>query len=279
MAKNEVAVVEEDENQLPAYLQGDTKYENEDNFDSSDVVIPRIKLLHGTSDEVDQYDHARAGDFWHTGLDESLGAEFTFAVADRRKKVLLMPPITDQNYSGPLARADDAKTWDRMGSWDVRIKNVKQPITWEIDNLDVEKSGLLRFGTSNPDDEDSPPAATLYYDYLIYLPERPDLGMAVLSLARTQIKQAKKGLNDKIKMHQDNGRPMQALLFKAKSFDDSANGQDFKNLMFTSAGFVRDTKVFEMLREHRGALANLRIQDEGQDDRPNPEGDDGEGDF
>lgn len=273
----EVATID-DAGGVPAYLQGGS-YQNDDNFDSSDVVIPRIKLLQGTSPEVDEYDEAKTGMFWHTGLDVPLGDEFRFIVADRRKKVLLMPPINDANYSGPLARADDAKTWDQKGEWQVRIKNVKQPVTWRIDDLDVEKSGLLKFGSSIPDDEDSPPAATLFYDYLVYLPDHPDMGMVVMSLARTQIKKAKRGLNDKIKMHADNGRPMQALIFKAKSVDDSADGQDFKNLMFMSAGFVQDEALFNQLREYRGALSNLKIQDEGDHGGKDPEGDSHEGDF
>lgn len=263
---------------VPDYLQGGN-YQNEDNFDSSDVSIPRIKLLQGTSPEVDEYDDAKSGVFWHTGLDVPLGEEFRFIVADRRKKVLLMPPINDSNYNGPLARADDAITWDQTGEWQVRIKNVKQPVTWVIDDLNVEKSGLLKFGSSIPDDEDSPPAATLFYDYLIYLPDHPDMGMAVLSCARTQIKKCKKGLNDKIKMHSDNGRPMQALVFKCKSVEDVADGQEFKNLMFTSAGFVQDKALFDQMREYVGALSNLKIQDETETDGKEPEGDSHEGDF
>lgn len=277
MAKNEVALKEENTSQLPAYLQNN-QVVNDDNFDQSDVVIPRIKLLQGLSTEVEQYDEAKSGEFWHTGLDISLGKSFRFIVGDRRKKFLLQAPI--QDGQGLLARADDAQTWDRTGSWNVKIKGVKNPVVWEITTTDVEESGLTKWGTSIPDDEDSPPAATLFYDYLVELPDYPELGPAVVSLARSQIKKAKKGLNDKIAMQANNGRPMQALIFEANSVEENSDGQDYKNWMFKSAGFVQDEATFKRMVEYRGALANVKIKDEGsyEGDEAQPQ-DDGKGSF
>lgn len=277
MAKNEVATIKED-SALPAYLQNFDGPVGEDNFDSSDIVIPKIKLLQGLSEEVDTFDEAKMGHFWHTGMDVSFGESFRFVVADRRKKYLLSAPIEDGQ--GVLARADDARTWDRTGSWQVKIKHVKKPVTWEITDKDLIKSGLTEWGTYNPEDEDSPPAATLFYDYLIFLPDYPELGPAVLSLARSQIRTAKKGLNDKIKLHATNGRPMQSLVFEAKSKDDSADGQDFKNYSFRSAGFVQDESLFKLAREHMGALADIKIKDEGDHETSSTQtADDGKGDF
>lgn len=262
---------------LPDFLKGQVVDDGSDNFDDSDVVLPKIKLLQGTSEECTIYDNARPGIFWHTGLDVPLGESFEFVIGDRRKKYLLSAPIEDGQ--GVLARADDAKTWDRTGEWSVKFKGKKQPITWTIDNLDVAESGLTNWGTQDPSDEDSPPAATLFYDYLIFLPNNLEYGPAVMSLARSQIKQAKKGLNDKIKMNKTQGRPMQALVFGAKAIDDSADGQDFKNWKFLSAGYVQDEGLYNMAREHAGALANVKIQDEGDTGQPTDPVDDGEGDF
>lgn len=272
-----VAKPEADKDQLPAYLQGYQGGISEDNFDSSDVVLPRVKLLQGISGEIETFDEARTGHFWHTGLDISLGESFRFVVADRRKKYLLSAPIEDGQ--GVLARADDAKTWDRLGKWNVKIKGVKNPVTWEITDLDLVKSGLTGWGTYNPDDEDSPPAATLFYDYLVFLPDYPELGPAVLSLARSQIKTAKKGLNDKIKLHATNGRPMQAIMFEATSKTDTSDGQDFKNYVFRQTGFVQDEALFNLAREHVGALANIKVQDEEVSESNRAPADDGEGDY
>lgn len=260
MAKTDIATTTRDQESLPAYLQGQVVGRGEDNFDASDVVLPRIKLLQGTSAEIQTFDAAKIGDFWHSGMDMSLGTSFRFAIADRRKKYLLMAPI--QDGQGILARADDAKTWDRTGKWNVKIKGVKDPVTWEIADKDLQASGLASWGTMIPSDEDSPPAATLFYDYLIFTPDFPELGPSIMSLARSSIRKAKKGLNDKISLQGNNGKPMQSLMFQASSVDDSADGQDYKNWQFQSAGFVQEESLYNLLRDHRGALANIVIQDE-----------------
>jgi len=276
MAKTDVAVATPINSDLPAYLQ-DTNVVNDDNFDSSDIVIPRIKLLQGLSAEVEQFDHAKSGHFWHTGLDQDLGDSIRFIVADRRKKYLLQAPLADGQ--GILARSDDAVNWDTTGSWQIKLKGIKQPVTWAIEDTNVLKSGLTKWGTSNPDDEDSPPAATLFYDYLVYLPDHPGIGMAVMSLARSAIRPAKKGLNDKIKTHADNKRPMQALVFEAKSVEETGDEGPYKNWLFSSAGFVQDPALFDQMCEYRGALASLRIQDEGDTGESDNDHDDGQGDF
>lgn len=246
----------------PSYLaqfegQGNV---NKDNFDQSDVVIPQIKLLQGLSKECEAFDAAKAGLFWHTGFDIPLGAEIQFVVCSRRKRFLLVAPIDDGQ--GILARADDFITWDRTGEWKVKIKDERQPVVWKIGDKNVAKSGLDQWGTYNPNDPNSPPAATLFYDYLILLPERLDLGPAVMSLTRSQIKRARKGLNDKIQLHGSAGRPMQALNFIAKSVGDrNSSNQDFKNWMFTGAGFVNET-LFNTAREYASSLQQYRVQDE-----------------
>jgi hypothetical protein len=262
MTKTEVAVATPADNEkLPAYLQGNGPIQNEDNFDQSDITLPRIKLLQTQSTEMQTYPGiAKLGHFWHTGMDIDLGPQIRFIVCDRRKKYLLVAPITDGQ--GILARADDALTWDKVGKFTVKIKNVKEPQVWEIKNRDVAASGLTDWGTSVPSDEDSPPAATLFYDYLVLLPDHPDFGPAVISLARSSIKPAKKGLNDKIAMHGSNGRPMQALMFDAVAVSAGDAGQEYQNWMFKSAGFVQDEKLFKTAQDYRGALANIIVDQE-----------------
>ena len=276
MAKNEVAIPEKDNTQLPAYLQGGG-YKNEDNFDSSDVTLPRVKLLQGISPEVTSFDTAKAGVFWHTGADLALGEKIRFIVCDRRKKYLLSAPLEDGQ--GVLARADDAKTWDRTGEWSVKQKGVKHPVKWAITDADVLKSGLTEWGTYNPEDSESGPAATLFYDYLVLLPDHLDLGPCVVSLARSSIRTAKKGLNDKISMHGNNGRPMQALVFEASAKDDQSDSGAYKNWLFKGDGFVQDEALFRQALELKGSLALTRIADEADTGEQRAPADDGTGKF
>lgn len=275
--KTDVALVNNDN--APAFLGG-YAVPQEDNFDSSDVVIPRIKLLQSQSGEVQTFDNARIGEFWHTGFDMPLGTNFRFVIADRRKKYLLVAPLADGQ--GILARSDDAVNWDRLGEWQVKIKGVRNPVTWSIDTKDVLKSKVLQWGSSNPENEDSPPAATLFYDYLVFCPDMPDLGPSVISLARSQIRKAKKGINDKIALHRTHGRPMQALIFSASSVEEHGDEGPYRNWSFQSAGFVQDEAFFKQMLEYRGALSSVVVQgeaDAADDGKSSGTADDGEGKF
>lgn len=262
MTKKTEVAVKEDSN-LPSYLQGVQYDQQEDNFDSSDIVLPQIKLLQATSQEVTNYEEARTGEFWHTGMDMPLGTEVEFVIINRKKKYLLVAPMDDGQ--GVLARADDAKTWDRTGKWEIKIDR-KNTVTWEITDRDVKKSGLAEWGTFDKDDENSPPAATLFYEYLVLLPDHLDLGPAIMSLARSAIQPARKGLNDKLRLHQSAGRPMQAIKFKARSTAERNNaGQDFRGWQFLGAGFASE-EVFNEAYNLSKVLTDYIVKDEGQVD-------------
>lgn len=262
------------DNTLPSYLQGQEHQIDKDNFDASDVVLPQIKLLQGTSAQCTDFEKAQPGIFWHTGMDVPLGEEINFTIISRKKKYLLQAPLDDGQ--GILARAEDAETWDREGEWTVQVDK-KTKAKWVIDNLNVEKSGLTAWGTFDPEDENSPPAATLFYEYLVILNDHLDLGPAVISTARSQIKQAKKGLNTKIDFHQNAGRPMQALVFTGKPITENGDAGDYFNWNFASGGFAPE-EVFNSAMKFKDTLTEYKVQDEGNQDEAKPQ-DDGEGEF
>lgn len=270
MTNKDVSTVKDNAG-VPSYLQNYTGEQTRDNFDQSDVVIPRVKLLQGLSKECDMFDDARPGRFWHTGMDKDLGEAIDFVVITRNKKYLLVAPLDDGQ--GILARADDFKTWDRLGKWEVKLDK-KTTVTWEIKDLDVQKSGLDQWGTYDQDDPDSPPAATMFYDYLVLLPDYLDLGPVMMSLTRSQIKNAKKGLNDKIELHRGAGRPMQSIRFTANSVNDQSDSGDYKNWQFVGNGFV-DEALFNQAMELAKSLTTYKIQgEEDTDERPKATSDD-----
>lgn len=253
MAKAAVPATRDTSEQLPDYLRKGVAVDNKDNFTAADFVIPRVKLLQGISKEVETFEAAKAGIFWHTGLDMPLGDNFRFVVCSRNRKMLLVAPIEDGQ--GVLARSEDCAKWDKVGKWEVKVKGQKKPQLWEIDTLNVAESSVAKWGSKINGDEDSPPAATLFYDYLVLLPDYPELGPTLISLARSQIKVAKKGLNDKIELHKSAGRPMQSVLFQTKAVDDSSDGQNFKNWAFTGAGFAPEP-LFLKAADLKDVLAN-----------------------
>ena len=93
---------------VPAYLQGNGPVDLEDNFDSSDIIIPRIQLLQGMSDAVKEYG-LPPGSFFHTGIEEVV-PDMDFVIVARQKRYMLVAPMEDGR--GVLARAEDAKYWD-----------------------------------------------------------------------------------------------------------------------------------------------------------------------
>lgn len=256
-----VAVVSEKPSYL-ADLEKKGPIGSQDNFDNTDIVVPRVKLLQSNSAECEAFDTAKTGRFWHTGFDFNLGEHVDFVVCSRKKKYLLVAPMEDGQ--GVLARSENFTDWDRLGSWDIKIKGIREPVKWTIGDTNVIKSGLDKWGTFNPADENSPPAATLFYEYLVLLPDHLDFGPAVLSITRSAIRRAKKGLNDKIKLHESAGRPMQSLVFRAAATDDkNADGQGYKNFSFTSNGFASEA-LFKQAMELKDALRDYRVADEEQ---------------
>lgn len=256
----DVAVVEDKPSYLAA-LEEKGAVQSNDNFDSSDVVIPRIKLLQGISPEVTAHDDAESGHFWHTGFDQDLGDELNFLIVSRKKKYLLVAPMDDGQ--GVLARSEDAVTWDKLGRWEVCLNKEHKVMThWEIADLNVKKSGLADWGTQKEGDDDSPPAATMFYEYVVILPDFPELGAAVISLARSSIKPAKKGLNDKIELQGSAGRPLQALVFRARTTgDQNGAGQAFNNWQFAQNGFAPE-ELYNKAVALAETMGDYKVQDE-----------------
>ena len=248
---------------VPAYLQKlDTPVRLDDNFDSTDVTIPRVGLLQGQSQVVKDIAEAQPGVFWHFGFDMKLDP-LRFIVVYRRKRALLVAPMPDGR--GVLARAEDAKTWDRLGDWPniVIDRKTKTTAHWKITDRDVARSGLLNWGTSNPSMDDSPPAATLFYDYVVLLPDHLDLGPAVISLARSALRKAKKGLNDKILLYARSGKPVHSVIYEATVTEESGPEGAFYNWQFGSVGYANEA-LFNIAGEAADAMrdTSFAVQDE-----------------
>lgn len=256
--KKDVAVVEPAGTALaanvPDYIKG-MKNAVLPGVDASDLILPRIKLLQAISTEVETYDAAKAGIFWHNVLGEPIGPEFDFVVCSFRKKYLLMAPLGDPRKI--LARAEDGVNWTPPnGSWRVKLKNVKEEQTWATKPT-VRESGLDKFGSSVNGDENSKPAAVMIYEYLVYLPERPDISPVVMSLARSQTKKGK-DLNSKISFR---NAPLQSMRFKAQVIEETGEEGAYKNYLFTSAGFVTKDE-FDRCLDIAEKFGDYKVADE-----------------
>lgn len=237
--------VQEDQHSVPAYLRevGQLKMGN---VDRSDMVIPRIKLLQAISPELEVFDNAKAGNFWHTIAEEQIGgadggADLQFVPILVRKSYTLWAPRGDDR--GVLARAVDGINWDTKEKFLVKPKGASGQVEWDTTAGTVTESGLDQFGTSIPGDKQSAPAASLTYEVLAYFPDHPELSPAVILNTRSAVKPAKQ-LISKIMMKDV---PHFGQVFIASPIKAMGAEGPYFTYAYTANGYVQDQNLFNSL--------------------------------
>jgi hypothetical protein len=170
---------------LPAHLQQYAKTKI-GNVDATDQVIPRVKLIQALSPELQEFNEAKAGSFWHTIGNANMGQTILGIPIVIRKSYVLWSPRNDDR--GILARSMDGIHWDNPNAeFTVKPKGSPNPVTYYTKNT-VAESGLDKFGSSIPGDPQSVPAASLTYNMLWYFPEFPELSPSVIINTRSGVK-------------------------------------------------------------------------------------------
>jgi hypothetical protein len=157
---------------VPDWARKASKHAVADNLSSSDFSPPRLKLLAGQSPEVMQgVPGAVPGNFWLTILNQNLGKTVRGTPIYRHVSYNIWSPNREQK--APLATASDGIHWDVPNqTFEVRFPNGSQTYTWATKRT-VEESGLAEFGSSQPENPRSRPAASLTYDFL-WMIDTPD---------------------------------------------------------------------------------------------------------
>lgn len=261
---------------VPDFMKGQAGAGLE-SLNAQDIETPRIKLIQSSSPEVEEYDDAKPGVFWHTGINASLGKSLEVVAVFFEKRALLWRPRHDGG--GILARSNDLKTWSAPGS-EFTVKPLKdnpKTVVWKIPtNGSVQASGLLEWGSSIPGDANSKPAATLMYNYVLAVPDDLDIPPGVLTLQNSGSRMAKK-LNQKLKLAR---APIYGIKLLMESFQESnSEGQKFYNVKFSPAGFVQNEELFLFLQSSHEALRDMGlkmadVENEDEDEeRTSAEGD------
>lgn len=251
-------------NALPDYLTGNENSGLEQ-FNKDDYNIPQVKLMHPISPEVQTYQgKCIPGEYWHTGLMQNLGPKFTSVVCVARKRVVLWRPKTD-NGGGILAISNDSLNWDRGANQEftVNIKGKKTPVVWKTGD-NVKASGLLNFGTMDPDNEESAPAAILYYEYIHFLPDFPGASPVVQRIHKTGVKTAR-DLNAYFLMKRQQRVPIYACAIDW--FVDKKPGPegDYFIPRFTPNGHI-DKNMFDITKKMNEQYADLDLAIEQDSD-------------
>lgn len=171
--------------EIPDYLKDTAGETGLEGFSKEDIKIPRIKILQGMSPEVRTYQgKAIPGNMWHTILNQQLQSPLRIVPITATKKVFVWTPKKDGGEM--VAFSSDAKTWDRGANTEHKVDSIRKGQTWKI-GKDVASSGLLDFGSSNSEVENSAPAATLIYEYLCLLPDMMNYSPVAISLSKTAL--------------------------------------------------------------------------------------------
>lgn len=230
MAKNEV--VKQAPGGVPAHLAQYAKARI-GNIDASDQIVPRIKLLQAISPELQDFETAKAGNFWHTVSSELLGNQILGVPIIVQKSYVLWSPRNDDR--GILARARDGVHWDVPNTeFTVKPKGSPSSVVYNTKNT-VAESGLDQFGSSIPGDPQSVPAASLTYNMLWYFPELEGVSpIAVIINTRSSIRPMQHLLS-----RLDNS-PYAHYLSKVTIGIKQEKGAEgpFYNYVYTAAGFV-----------------------------------------
>lgn len=224
----------------------------------ADMEVPRIKLLQGTSQEVEDFENAKPGLFWHNMANIPLGKEVTIIPVYIDMRAILWRPRDDGG--GILARADDNIHWSPPNAtFKVNISKKGTPpkyVSWTTKPT-VAASGLLDWGSFNPEDAASQPAATKMYNMVVLLPDFPDAPPAVVTLQRAAIKPARKFMG-KLKMAR---APSYGMLFSMESLVDTNNGgEKFQQYNFVPKGFLADEVMFAQSQDLYEAFSKIGLK-------------------
>lgn len=261
---------------LPAFMRSDAGM-GTDAISREDVETPRLKLMQGLSPELQEYNDLKAGHFFHPSSEMIFDEPFRAVVIYMERQYILWRPREDGG--GILARAADGVHWSpSQGEFKVKLdrKDGGHEVTWRLAPT-VQQSGLANWGTMNPGDNNSPPAATLMFNYLLAFPDYPDLMPAILTFQRTGIRAGRK-FNTKLKTVRT---PIFGSVYEFSSFvDKNSIGQEFYNINVKGAGLVEDEGQYNMYKAmHQQFSAkglNIKdiegLQDEGVGDNETDEG-------
>lgn len=249
--------------EVPDWLKAtDNKNTGLEGLTQADFRIPEIKLMQGLSPELDLYKGvAMKDEYFHTGLMKNLGKSFRSVLVCVKKRVVLWRPKNDQG-GGILATSDDSVNWKQGANkeFSVMLKGAKKPVVWKT-GPNVIASGLLEFGTQNPEDDQSPPAATQYFEYMHYLPDYDSASPCIMRVKSTALDNARK-LNSFFLLK---GKKIYAHALEWVAQERPGNDGNWTVPLAKPIGFV-DMQTFEIVQEMYNQYAHINVTIDQEDD-------------
>jgi hypothetical protein len=245
------------------------------NVTAQDMIVPRLKLLQGLSPEVKENPRQFIqGEFYHSVLGDMLGESIRVVPLQVMRTIELWAP-RDSN-EGLLARSLDGKSWDKPNQeFTVRLKSGRKAVWKTLGS--VGESGLGEFGTSEPGNPKSPPAASLTYRTALYMPDHSELSPCLMISSRM----ATRAIQDLIT--RVNARHIGGTAFYAQQYQLVASKQqrgpnEFYVPAFRNEGNITDSALLAHLESLASTMATINVRtsddrlEEGEEERENQAG-------
>lgn len=224
---------------VPDFLQEYSGPSGLEGLSREDFKLPVLKVLQGTSPEVKEFDEADMGLFWATSLRQVLGTELFVTVASVKRRITLFAP-REMKLKRMLARSQDCVNWDKPNAeFEIRHKHApNKPVIWRTKG-NVMQSGLTNWGTSDPSNPESKPAAQESYEYLLVLNDYPELSPIVFRLYSSGLDTARE-LNT---MLRSLSVPAYGAKVRLRIIEKNANDDIYHGISFALAGYT-DRAIF-----------------------------------
>ena len=270
MAKKPAAVPATRPSAPPPAVQDPKRFRRFGNITAQDMEIPALRILHALSNVVKKNPELEPGHFYHSILEEDLGDQLDVVVLLVHHSVVLKTPKDPRGKEFPqtLARAADAKNWDKPNQrFEVTLPGNRKVEYFTDRNVDA--SGLLEWGSSDPTDRNSLPAAQHVYTTIMRIIEPYIEGPVIYSgsvMTNKKIMQ----LNTKIDLRAAGGvEPLRQIYRLTSEEKTGTQGGNWFIPNFTAAGqLAEDDPLFEEFLAQAERLQALypTIKIIGQDD-------------
>lgn len=233
------------------------------NIDATDMIIPKLKLLQGLSPEVKEDPrNFFQGEFYHSSLGECMGSNLKVVPLQIRKSHELWAPR--DTSEGLLASCNDGVHWDKPHTkFRVRIKG--REVTWDTKGS-LEESGLDQFGTSDPGNPKSPPAASLTYRIAFWLMDHPELSPVLMITSRTAAITTKEMVSRMLARH--NKRiPFFTQLYDMAAVQRQKASNEWYVPIWRGLGQIEDRDLAEDMEARAMSMRTMNVRTE--DMRPN----------
>jgi hypothetical protein len=230
------------------------------------VEVPRLLLTQALSPQVESGD-ARPSDWWHNVAEENLGRELLIVPCHCSLSAILFRPRS--NGGGVLARTRDMQTWTPPNTtFEVELQSGKR-VQWNT-KATVAASGLIEWGTEDPSDPRSAPAATQFLNVVAYLVDHPDLSPVVLSFSRSSWKVGKKFMSQ-LKLAR---APSFGCIYKLSSEKVEGQSGSYLEPRLKAQGLVKDESLFRTTENIYSTFKDLEFEPAGVAEEHAPTGED-----